>query len=48
VALDPNVGRCLYRDFGVALGHAALNVNGAAHSVDDANELHQHPPVKRL
>jgi hypothetical protein len=31
-----------------ALEHAALNFNGAAHSVDDADEFHQHAISGRL
>jgi hypothetical protein len=30
-------------DIVVALKHAALNVDGAAHCVNNANEFHQHP-----
>src|SRR5262245_53400262 len=35
--LDTLVGRHI----GVAIGHTALNINGAAHSIDHADELHQ-------
>ena len=28
---------------GIAFDHAALDVDGAAHRVDDADEFHQHP-----
>src|SRR5450631_63124 len=33
---------------GVPLDHAALNINGAAHGVDDADKLHQHPVARGL
>ena len=36
------------RHIGVALDHAALNVDGAAHGVDDADEFHQHAVAGRL
>ena len=32
----------------VALDHAALNVDGAAHGIDHADEFHQHPVAGRL
>ena len=35
--------RRLGRYVGVAFGHAALDVDGAAHSIDNADEFHQHP-----
>src|SRR5262245_7010293 len=38
----------VYRDTGIALGHTALNVNGAAHCIDHADELYQHPITGRL
>src|SRR5262249_6706419 len=37
--LDTFVGR----DVSVAFRHAALNINSAAHSVDNTDELHQDP-----
>ena len=36
-----NSMRAVLRRAGVALGHAALDVDGAAHGVDDAGELDQ-------
>ena len=36
------------RHINIALEHAALNFNGAAHSVDDADEFHQHAISGRL
>ena len=36
------------RNIGVALGHAALNVDGAAHGIDHADEFHQHSVAGRL
>jgi hypothetical protein len=34
--------------FSVALGHATLNVDGAADCVDHADELHQHSIARRF
>ena len=34
--------RVLGRHLGIALDHPALNVDGAAHGVDDADEFDQH------
>ena len=36
------------RHIGVAFGHTALNVDGAAHGIDHADEFHQHPVAGRL
>ena len=40
--------RLVRRHVGVAFDHTALNVDGAAHSIDDADEFHQHPVARRL
>ena len=42
--LDPAVRR----HFRIALGHSALDVDGAAHGIDDAGELGQQPVARRL
>ncbi|MGB8039115.1 MAG: hypothetical protein WCF39_13675 [Pseudolabrys sp.] len=33
---------------GVALGHATLNIDGAAHGIDNADKFHQNPVACRL
>jgi hypothetical protein len=38
----------IVRHIPVAVEHAALNLCGAAHRVDDAAEFHQHPVARRL
>ena len=38
----------LKRYVGVALDHAALNIDGTPHGIDDADEFHQHPVAGRL
>ena len=30
-------------NFGIARGHAALDLDGAPHPIDDAGKFHQHP-----
>jgi hypothetical protein len=40
---DAELDAFLRRYTSVAIDHAALNIDGATHSVDDANELHQQP-----
>jgi hypothetical protein len=45
---DTELDTLVRRDGGIALGHAALHVDGAAHGGDDAGELDQHAIARRL
>src|SRR5262249_58790468 len=40
---NANLDALVRRYIRVALGHTALNIDSAAHSIDNANELHQRP-----
>src|SRR5262245_29097569 len=40
---DPELNAIFRRDFAVAVKHATLNVDSAAHCVDDADKFYQHP-----
>jgi hypothetical protein len=45
---DSKLNTLVDRHLGIAIGHTALNINGAAHSVDHADELHQDPIARCL
>ena len=45
---DAELDAALRRDAGVALHHAVLNLDGAAHGVDDAAELNEAPVAGAL
>ncbi len=45
---DAQVDAAIRRQVGVALGHAALNLDGAAHGIDDAGEFDEQPVARRL
>jgi hypothetical protein len=45
---DAEIDAAILAQAGVALGHAALNFDGAAHRVDDAGELDEQPVARGL
>ena len=48
VNADAKFDALVRRNIGIALEHAALNVDGAAHGIDHADIFHQHPVTGRL
>src|SRR5262245_47340973 len=40
---DPKLDTFVNRHVRIAISHTALNIDGTAHRVDDADELHQNP-----
>src|SRR5262245_8792725 len=40
---DPKLDTFVNRHVRISIGHTPLNINGTAHRVDDADELHQNP-----
>ena len=45
---DSKLDALFDRHVGIAIGHSTLNIDGAAHSIDNADELHQNPVARRL
>ena len=48
VEADAEFDALVRRNTGIALDHTALNVDGAAHGIDHADEFHQHSVTGRL